>query len=50
MIGGLTKFEIEKFDGSNFSIWKMNVDDLLVQNDQGLELNGVSKKPSGNHK
>lgn len=38
MSGGVTKFEIEKFDGSNFNLWKMKVEDLLVQNDQALAL------------
>ena len=47
MIGGLTKSEIEKFDGNNFSLWKINFGDLFVQNDHSLSLKGVVKKLSG---
>ena len=39
------RFEVEKFTGkSNFSLWKLKVKDLLVQ--QGLQkaLDGVTKK------
>ena len=41
------KFEVEKFTGkSNFSLWKLKVEDFLVQ--QGLQkaLDGVTKKPA----
>jgi hypothetical protein len=42
-----SKFEVEKFSGkSNFEIWKLKMQDLLVQ--QGLKkaLAGKSKKPT----
>ena len=28
-----SKFGIEKFDGSNFSFWKMHIEDYLYQKD-----------------
>lgn len=46
MAGGVTKFEIKKFDCGKFSLWKMKVEDLLVQNDQALALKGVANKPN----
>lgn len=46
MIGDVTKFEIEEFDGMNFTLWKMKVEDMLVQNDQALALKGVANKSS----
>jgi hypothetical protein len=41
------KFEVEKFSGkNNFELWKLKMQDLLVQ--QGLQkaLAGKSKKPT----
>ena len=46
MIGLLSKFDIEKFDGKDFSLRKMKVEGLLVQNDQAIALKRVLKKPN----
>lgn len=40
------RFKIEKFDGSNFNLWKMQIEDYLYQKDLYLPLDGVEKKPS----
>ena len=42
----LTKIDKKNFNGKNLSLWKMKVEDLLVQNDQSLSLKEFSKKLS----
>eukprot|EP00253_Pinus_taeda_P025206 PITA_25206 len=39
------KFRVEKFNGQNFSLWKMQMEDYLYQKDLYLPLGGKSKKP-----
>jgi gag-polypeptide of LTR copia-type len=39
------KLRIEKFDGSNFGFWKMQVEDYLYQKDLYLPLDGKTSKP-----
>ena len=39
------KFRVEKFNGQNFSLWKMQMEDYLYQKDLYLPLNGKTKKP-----
>ena len=41
------RFRIEKFDGIDFSWWKMQIEDLLVQNDLDVALGDKSEKMSG---
>ena len=38
------KFRFEKFNGQNFSLWKMQMEDYLYQKDLYLPLSGKSKK------
>ena len=41
------KFEVEKFTRkNNFSLWKLKVRDLLVQQGLHKALDGVTKKPT----
>ncbi|VFQ79034.1 unnamed protein product [Cuscuta campestris] len=40
------KFRIEKFDGTDFSWWKMQIEDLLVQKDLDVVLGGKPEKMS----
>ena len=39
------KIQINKFDGRNFSFWKMQIEDVLYQKDLYLPLGGVERKP-----
>ena len=39
------KFRVEKFNGQNFSLWKMQMEDYLYQKDLYLPLGGKAKKP-----
>eukprot|EP00253_Pinus_taeda_P018705 PITA_18705 len=39
------KFMVEKFNGKNFSLWKMQMEDYLYQKDLYLPLSGKTKKP-----
>ncbi|MGV7988763.1 hypothetical protein PJP10_30760, partial [Mycobacterium kansasii] len=39
------KTRIEKFDGSNFAFWKMQMEDYLYQKDLYIPLGGKEKKP-----
>jgi hypothetical protein len=39
------KLRIEKFDGSNFGFWKMQIEDYLYQKDLYLPLEGKTSKP-----
>jgi len=46
-VGAMTedgKFRVEKFNGQNFSLWKMQMEDYLYQKDLYLPLSGKSKK------
>jgi hypothetical protein len=38
------KFRVEKFNGQNYQLWKMQMEDYLYQNDLLLPLGGVAKK------
>jgi hypothetical protein len=39
------KFRVEKFNGQNYQLWKMQMEDYLYQKDLFLRLGGVAKKP-----
>jgi len=41
------KFRVEKFNGQNFSRWKMQMEDYLYQKDLYLPLGGKTKMPTG---
>ena len=41
------KFRVEKFNGQNFSLWKMQMEDYLYQKDLYLPLGGKIKMPTG---
>ena len=41
-----TKLMIEKFNGTNFAYWKMQIEDLLHQKNFYLPLGGKAKKPA----
>ena len=41
------KFRVEKFNGQNFSLWKMQMEDYLYQKDLYLPLGGKTKMLSG---
>jgi hypothetical protein len=38
------KFSVEKFNGQNYQLWKMQMEDYLYQKDLFLPLSGVAKK------
>jgi hypothetical protein len=38
------KFRVKKFNGQNYQLWKMQIEDYLYQNDLFLPLSGVAKK------
>jgi hypothetical protein len=40
------KFRVEKFNGQNYQLWKMQMEDYLYQKDLFLPLGGVEKKPT----
>ena len=40
------KFRVEKFNGQNFPLWKMQMEDYLYQKDLYLPLSGKRKKPT----
>eukprot|EP00253_Pinus_taeda_P011282 PITA_11282 len=40
------KFRVEKFNGQNFSFWKMQIEDYLYQKDLYLPLSGKTKMPT----
>jgi hypothetical protein len=40
------KFRIEKFNGQNYQLWKMQMEDYLYHKDLCLPLSGVAKKPA----
>jgi hypothetical protein len=39
------KFRVEKFNGQNYQLWKMQMEDYLYQKDLFLPFSGVAKKP-----
>jgi hypothetical protein len=39
------KFRVEKFNGQNYQLWKMKMEDYLYQKDLFLPLGGIEKKP-----
>jgi hypothetical protein len=39
------KFRVEKFNGQNYQLWKMQMEDYLYQKDLFLPLGRVEKKP-----
>jgi len=41
------KFRVEKFNGQNFSLWKMQMEDYLYQKDLYLPLGGKAKMLTG---
>jgi hypothetical protein len=40
------KFRVKKFNGQNYQLWKMQMEDYLYQKDLFLPLSGVAKKPA----
>jgi hypothetical protein len=40
------KFRVEKFNGQNYQLWKMQMEDYLYQKDLFLPLGRVAKKPT----
>jgi hypothetical protein len=38
------KFRVKKFNGQNYQLWKMQMEDYLYQKDLFLPLGGVEKK------
>jgi hypothetical protein len=38
------KFRVEKFNGQNYQLWKMHMEDYLYQKDLFLPLGGIEKK------
>ena len=41
------RFMVEKFNGQNFSLWKMQMEDYLYQKDLYVPLGGKTKMPTG---
>jgi hypothetical protein len=39
------KFRVEKFNGQNYQLWKMQMEDYLYQKNLFLPLGGIAKKP-----
>lgn len=46
MIEEPTQFSVEKFNGMNFTFWKMQIEDYLYQKNFYQPLRGKSKKPT----
>ena len=40
------RFRVKKFNGQNFPLWKMQMEDYLYQKDLYLPLSGKTKKPA----
>ena len=40
------KFRVEKFNGQNFALWKMQMEDYLYQKDLYIPLSRKIKKPT----
>ena len=38
-------FRVKKFNGQNYQLWKIHMEDYLYHNDLFLPLGGVAKKP-----
>jgi hypothetical protein len=38
------KFRVKKFNGQNYQLWKMQMEDYLYQKDLFLPLGGIAKK------
>jgi hypothetical protein len=38
------KFRVKKFNGQNYQLWKMQMEDYLYQKDLFLPLGGIEKK------
>jgi hypothetical protein len=38
------KFRVENFNGQNYKLWKMHMEDYLYQKDLFLPLGGIEKK------
>ena len=45
MAGTLERIEIEKFNGTNFELWKLKMEDMLLDRDLWTTVSG--NKPSG---
>ncbi|GKV52302.1 hypothetical protein SLEP1_g58891 [Rubroshorea leprosula] len=45
--GGGTKFEIPRFDGSNFALWKLKMHAVLVKDGCAVALLPREEKPEG---
>ena len=43
------KFRVEKFNGQNFSLWKMQMEDYLYQKDLDPDLNRNATNYRDNH-
>ena len=41
------RFRVEKFNGQNFSLWKMQMEDYMYQKDLYIPLGGKTKMPTG---
>ena len=41
-----SRIEIEKFNGKNFELWKLNMEDLLVEKEQWIVVDPVTQ-PTG---
>ena len=39
-------FRVEKFNGQNYQLWKMQMEDYLYQKDLYLSLGGKAKQPA----
>ena len=39
------KFRVDKFNGQNYQLWKMQMEDSLYQKDLYLSLGGKAKQP-----
>ncbi|GLJ17022.1 hypothetical protein SUGI_0294540 [Cryptomeria japonica] len=47
MVGSsVTRFEVHKFNGSNFALWKLKIQALLVKDGCDKALKGVASKPT----
>ena len=40
------KFRVEKFNGQNYLLWKIHMEDYLYQKNLFLPLDGIAKKPT----
>jgi hypothetical protein len=40
------KFRVKKFNGQNYQLWKMQMEDYLYQKDLFLPLGGIAKNPT----